>query len=97
MRAFSMIVILVAAFATAGSAYAQVRNLESVPNGQGRVQGTYGSRNFDLNVQQDGVVSGQIGGQRPGVRSVRPAQTPGNVGATQSRCYAGENGNTFCE
>jgi hypothetical protein len=78
-------------------ASAQYRNYEASPNGSGGIQGTYGNQNFDIDGQSYGNASGQVGGERPGVRQVRPSQTPGNFGATQRRCFVGENGNTFCQ
>lgn len=59
--------------------------------------GTLGNRNFEIDDQSYGQASGQIGGRAISNREARPSVTPGNVGATQSRCYADGNGNTYCQ
>lgn len=60
-------------------------------------QGTIGNRNFEIDDQSYGQASGQIGGRAISNRESRPSITNGNVGATQSRCYADGNGNTYCQ
>jgi hypothetical protein len=60
-------------------------------------QGTYGNRNFEIDPQSYGQASGHIGGRSISNQAVRPSVTDGNVGATQSRCYADGDGNTFCQ
>ena len=60
-------------------------------------QGTIGNRNFEIDEQSYGQTSGQIGGGAISNQESRPSITNGNVGATQSRCYADGNGNTYCQ
>ena len=86
--------ILVAAMA--GHASAQYRNFESEPNATGGYTGTFGNQNFDVDLGK-GEVSGHLGGQRPGVVMQRRSGTPGNIGATQRRCYVDGYGNAYCE
>lgn len=59
-------------------------------------EGTIGNRNFEIDEQSYGQASGQIGGGSISNLESRPSITSGNVGATQSRCYADGNGNTYC-
>ena len=59
--------------------------------------GTIGNRNFDIDADSYGQASGQIGGRAISNQESRPSITRGNVGATQSRCYADGNGNTYCQ
>ena len=73
----------------------QYRNYEVTPDGYGGAQGTYGNQNFEFN-GQSGNSSGHVGGRRPGVQSERPSRTPGNVGATQRRCFVDGNGQSVC-
>jgi hypothetical protein len=79
----------------AGVAQAQYRNYEVTPNQSGGAHGTYGNENFEID-RSTGDVSGHIGGRRPGTLSERPSQTPGNIGATQSRCYVDGEGRSAC-
>ena len=58
--------------------------------------GTLGNRNFEIDEQSYGQASGQIGGKPVSNQAARPSATQGNVGATQSRCHADGNGNTYC-
>ena len=58
--------------------------------------GTLGNRNFEIDEQSYGQASGHIGGRAISNQRARPSVTQGNVGATQSRCYADGNGNTYC-
>lgn len=60
-------------------------------------EGTIGNRNFEIDDQSYGQASGQIGGRAISNRESRSSITNGNVGATQSRCYADGNGNTYCQ
>lgn len=58
--------------------------------------GTIGNRNFEIDAQSYGQASGHVGGRAISNQAARPSVTQGNVGATQSRCYADGNGNTYC-
>jgi hypothetical protein len=60
-------------------------------------EGTIGNRNFEIDEQSYGQASGQIGGSSISNHESRPSITNGNVGATQSRCYADGYGNTYCQ
>lgn len=59
--------------------------------------GTIGNRNFEIDADSYGQASGQIGGRAISNQESRPSITNGNVGATQNRCYADGNGNTYCQ
>lgn len=58
--------------------------------------GTVGNRNFEIDAESYGQASGHNGGRAISNQAARPGLTQGNVGATQSRCYADGNGNTYC-
>lgn len=87
---------LVLAAMMIGPASAQYRNYESQPNATGGYTGTIGNQNFDVDIG-NGEVSGQVGGQRPGTITQRKSATPGNIGATQRRCYVDGYGNAYCQ
>lgn len=59
--------------------------------------GTLGNRNFEIDAESHGQASGHIGGRAISNQRARPGITGGHVGATQSRCYADGNGNTYCQ
>jgi len=82
--------------AVSGACAASNDTRENFTGNRRGTAGTLGNRNFEIDDQSYGQASGHIGGRAISNQRARPSVTQGNVGATQSRCYADGNGNTYC-
>lgn len=93
----TLVALLVLTVTASGALAQQYRNFEATPDRRGGVQGTWGKRNFEIDNYSRGNPSGHVGGRQPGRLSEKPSVTPGNRGATQSRCYVDGYGRSVCQ